>query len=235
MSNISLEGLEDVKTKACDILLDHRLTPKGKDPKKQEAIMNRLHVAQPKKRDNYDRPAIIPDTVLKGVKKEGPTIKELQEEYGGAGVFYVPIEEHYILDKEEWRYDNFPEFYNGSNVLDFYDPDIERKLEALEREEAQILEQEAENAKMMNGVDSDEENSDGVTMKDLKSSLAEVRSKKAIYKQRHRLKGKLVHSQKKANVEDAIDHFESIGLNVNRESLRSRSKTRRSIADLEGA
>ena len=97
------------------------------------------------------------------------------------------------------------------------------------------MEQEAENAKMMDGVDSDEENSDGVTMKDLKSSLAEVRSKKAIYKQRHRLKGKLVHSQKKANVEDAIDHFESIGLNVNRESLRSRSKTRRSIADLEGA
>jgi len=105
MSNISLEGLEDVKTKACDILLDHRLTQKGKDPKKHEAIMNRLHVAQPKKRDNYDRPSNIPETVIKGVKKEGPTIKQLQEEYGGAGNFYIPPEEHYMLDKEEWRYD----------------------------------------------------------------------------------------------------------------------------------
>lgn len=45
MSNISGDGIEDVKTKACDILMDHRLTLKGKDPKKQEAIMNRLHVA----------------------------------------------------------------------------------------------------------------------------------------------------------------------------------------------
>jgi len=167
---------------------------KGKDPKKTEAIMNRLHIAQPEKRDNYDRPSVIPDSVLKGVKKEGPTIKELQEEFGGAGNFYIPPEEHYQLEKEEWRYDQFPEFYNGSNVLDFYEPDIERKLAALEREEDAILKQEADNAKMMDGVDSDEENSDGVDMKDLKGSLAEVRSKKAIFKNRHKLKGKYVHA-----------------------------------------
>lgn len=92
----------------------------------------------PKKRDNKDRPAFVPDTVLKGVKKTGPTVKELQEEYGGAGNFYIPAEEHYILEKEEWRYDKFPEFYNGSNVLDFYDPDIERKLDALEKEEEEL-------------------------------------------------------------------------------------------------
>jgi hypothetical protein len=66
-----------VKQKACDILLDHRLTQKAKDPKKAEQIMNRLHVGQPKKRDNVDREAIIPDTVLSGVKKQGKTIKEL--------------------------------------------------------------------------------------------------------------------------------------------------------------
>ena len=145
--------------------------------------MGRLHIAQPKKRDNIDRPAFVPETVLKGVKKEGPTIKQLQEEYGGAGNFYVPPEEHYILEKEEWRYDQFPEFYNGSNVLDFYDPDIERKLEALEKEEEAILRMEmAENEAM--GGDSEDENSDGVTMEELKSSLAEVRSKKQIFKQR---------------------------------------------------
>jgi len=69
MSNISGDGIADVKSKACDILLDHRLTQKSKDPKKQEAILNRLHIAQPQKRDNFDRPANVPDTVLKGVKK----------------------------------------------------------------------------------------------------------------------------------------------------------------------
>ena len=54
-------------------------------------------------------------------------------------------------------------------------------------------------------------------------------------KQRHKLKGKLVHSKKKAGVTEMIDHFESIGVPVNKESLRSRSKTRRGISDLEAA
>ena len=57
MSNISGDGISEVKSKACDILLDHRLTQKAKDPKKAEAILHRLHVAQPKKRDNVDRPS----------------------------------------------------------------------------------------------------------------------------------------------------------------------------------
>ena len=178
---------------------------------------------------------MIPDTVLKGVKKQGPTVKQLQEEFGGAGNFYIPPEEHYLLDKEEWRYDQFPEFYNGSNVLDFYDPDIERKLAALEREEEEILKMELAQNKLMGGEDSEEENSDGVREDDLKAALAEVRSKKAIFKQRHKLKGKLVHRDKKAKVEDMIDHFESIGVDVNKESLRSRSKSRRRIGDLESA
>ena len=63
-------------------------------------------------------------------------------------------------------------------MLDFYEPDIERKLDALEREEAEILRLEAEENEMMDGVDSDDENSDGVGMEELKASLAEVRSKK---------------------------------------------------------
>ena len=64
MSNTSGDGISDVKSKACDILLDHRLTQKSKDPKKEQSIMNRLHIAQPKKRDDIERPAVIPDTVL---------------------------------------------------------------------------------------------------------------------------------------------------------------------------
>jgi nucleolar GTP-binding protein len=63
MSNISGDGISDVKQKSCEILLDHRLTQKAKDPKKAEQILNRLHIAQPKKRDNRDRPTEVPDTV----------------------------------------------------------------------------------------------------------------------------------------------------------------------------
>jgi nucleolar GTP-binding protein len=33
-----------------------------------------------------------------------------------------------MLENDEWKYDKWPEFYNGKNVADFYDPDIEEKL-----------------------------------------------------------------------------------------------------------
>lgn len=168
-----------------------------------------------------------------GVKKTGPTVKELQEEYGGAGVFYIPTEEHYMLDKEEWRYDKFPEFYNGSNVLDFYDPDIEKKLAALEKEEEEILAMEEQENELMQGEES--ANSDGLTFADLKQSLKEVRSKKAIKQLQHKMKSKLKARPKRVGVEEMIEHFESTGIEVNKESLRSRSKARRTIADLEGA
>jgi len=39
--------------------------------------MSKLHVAQPVSRDNKVRDTAIPETVTQGVKKVGPTIKEL--------------------------------------------------------------------------------------------------------------------------------------------------------------
>ena len=208
MSNISGDGITDVKSKACDILLDYRLTQKSKDPKKEQGILNRLHITEPKKRDNIDRPEIIPESVIRGDKKTGKTIKELQEEFGGAGVFYIPVEEHYMLECDDWRYDNFPEIHNGSNVLDFYDADIERKLKALEDEEDQLLKMEAAENKLME----DSDNSDEITFSDLKKSLKEVRSKKAIKKMEHRLKSKQSVRPKTAKLSEIVDKMEAKGL-----------------------
>ena len=160
MSNQSGDGIADVKQKACDILLDHRLTQKARDPKKAEAIMNRLSISNPKKRDNVDRPAVIPDTVFKGLKKNDRTIKDIQEEFGGAGNFYIPVETHYQLEDEEWKFDRWPEFFLGKNVMDFYDPDIEEKLKALEAEEEQLVKMEKDENELL---DEDSENSDGIT------------------------------------------------------------------------
>lgn len=49
--------------------------------------------------------------------------------------------EHYILADDSWKYDVIPEIYNGKNIADFIDPDIEARLEALEREEEALAEQ----------------------------------------------------------------------------------------------
>lgn len=61
-------------------------------------------------------------------------------------------------------------------MLDFYDPDIVQKLNALEKEEAEILKAEG----MQDDIMEDEEG--GVTLSELKASLKEVRNKKALAK-----------------------------------------------------
>lgn len=220
MSNESKVGIDDVKTKACDILLDYRLTHKSKDPSKMEGLLNRLTIAEPKKRDNHARKPQIPESVLLGVKKDGPTVKELQEEFGGAGVFYIPPEEHYLLEKEEWRYDAWPEFYNGKNVMDFYDPDIEAKLNKLEAEEEKILKMEMDQKNLDSGDEEMEEA--GITDDMLEDEIKHVRGKKAMIKEAHKMKLKRRAKSKLRKLGVMEQELEAKGIAVNKETLKTR-------------
>ena len=231
MSNKSGDGITDVKARACDILLDHRLTQKAKDPKKAEAIMDKLHISVPKKRDNLVRDVTIPDTVKQGIKKTGPTVKELMEEYGGAGKFVIPEEEFYILENEDWRYDAWPEFFQGKNVADFYDPEIEQKLNALEEEEAKILAMEGDNAAMEDDEDSSDE--DGFTLDELQKTVEKVRGKINVIKTKHLLIAKRRAKSKIRNLDDMTKDLAARGISVNKESLATRVRNPRRIGDIE--
>lgn len=231
MSNKSGDGITDVKARACDILLDHRLTQKAKDPKKAEAIMDKLHISVPKKRDNLVRDVTIPDTVKQGIKKTGPTVKELMEEYGGAGKFVIPEEEFYILENEDWRYDAWPEFFQGKNVADFYDPEIEQKLNALEEEEAKILAMEGDNAAMEDDEDSSDE--DGFTLDELQKTVEKVRGKINVIKTKHLLIAKRRAKSKIRNLDDMTKDLAARGISVNKESLANRVRNPRRIGDIE--
>lgn len=231
MSNKSGDGITDVKARACDILLDHRLTQKAKDPKKAEAIMDKLHISVPKKRDNLVRDVTIPDTVKQGIKKTGPTVKELMEEYGGAGKFVIPEEEFYILENEDWRYDAWPEFFQGKNVADFYDPEIEQKLNALEEEEAKILAMEGDNAAMEDDEDSSDE--DGFTIDELQKTVEKVRGKINVIKTKHLLIAKRRAKSKIRNLDDMTKDLAARGISVNKESLATRVRNPRRIGDIE--
>ena len=46
--------------------------------------------------------------------------------------------ENYQLKNDGWKYDVVPEIMDGKNVIDFIDPDIAEKLDALEREEEKL-------------------------------------------------------------------------------------------------
>merc|ERR1712002_512938 len=69
MSTVTEEGVMDVKSKACELLLQHRVDMKYKS-KKVDGILNRLNVALPEKRDTKARPAFIPEAALRKQKEK---------------------------------------------------------------------------------------------------------------------------------------------------------------------
>ncbi len=159
VSCYSEEGVMELKNKACEALLAHRVDAKIKGSK-INSVINRIHVAQPKPRDDVVRAPFIPDAVKdkKKYDKNDPERRRLQKdielEEGGPGVFNINmrrklliiccnhtltvIEEDYLLKDPSWKEDIIPEIMDGKNIADFIDPDIAEKLEALEREEEKL-------------------------------------------------------------------------------------------------
>lgn len=190
-STYSEEGVMDVRTKACEALLAHRVEQKLRG-NRIESVANKIHVAMPQKRDDVERLAFIPEAA-KSKKKfdpEDPTRKklekEVEQEMGNnpwMGIYTQDLKRDYLLADDSWKYDVMPEIMDGKNVADFIDPDIAAKLEALEREEEQ-LEQAgfyAESEEEM--LDSDEE--------DFLDAAAQVRKRKAEIKKKSQDKNTL--------------------------------------------
>ena len=143
MSNVSEEGVATVKNQACDKLLQARVDAKLSG-KKVDDILNRLTVAQPGTRDQKQRGVSIPESVLamrsgeRMVTEPRKTERDLMWENGGPGVYSQDFRKLYLLKNEDWKFDAIPEVWEGKNVADFVDPDIEEKLRALEEEEEQL-------------------------------------------------------------------------------------------------
>jgi len=146
MSNLLEDGTMEVRNNACDILLSHRIHIKTQ-LNKVKNVANRIFLAKPKKRDNIERPAFIPQKILDRQKEsameleEAPkrTEKDLEDEHGGFGVYNQDMRKFWDLKNDEWKYDAIPEVWNGKNIVDFVDSDILEKLAALEAEEETIL------------------------------------------------------------------------------------------------
>jgi len=117
------------------MLLSHRIEIKtALSSKQMENVQNRLFVAQPVKRDNKVRESVkAPPSIKKATK----SIKQIEEEHGGPGVFNFDTRQHWNLKNDEWKFDPIPQFYDGHNVSDFYQANIDKELNALEEEEEQ--------------------------------------------------------------------------------------------------
>ncbi|KQK19152.1 nucleolar GTP-binding protein 1 [Brachypodium distachyon] len=192
MSALTDEGVMAVKNAACERLLEQRVEIKMKS-KKINDCLNRFHVAMPKPRDNRERPTCIPEAVLEAqavaaAKEKKKLERDLENENGGAGVYSVSLKKHYILANDEWKEDILPEILDGHNVADFLDPDILERCEELEREEGLRLEEAAaQDAFMIDGHDE--------LTKEQREILGQIRKKKAMLIQEHRMKKRTAESR----------------------------------------
>jgi nucleolar GTP-binding protein len=204
MSNLTEHGVSEVKAAACDKLLESRVDARMAG-KKVEGVMNRLQVFQPAPRDNAPRDTCIPESVLRSQQEEKPkrskagyaptkddddalgadedaemtngrkTAREFMWENGGPGVWAPDYREQYDLKDEAWRFDAIPEIMDGKNIADYVDPDIMAKLEALEKEEEQLV-SELDAAKMGEEEASDLDEEEEAAVEAIRARKKTIRS-----------------------------------------------------------
>ncbi|XP_059648966.1 nucleolar GTP-binding protein 1-like [Cornus florida] len=242
MSTLTEEGVIAVKNAACERLLNQRVELKMKS-KKINDCLNRFHVAMPKPRDQKERPPCIPQAVLEAKAREAEKEKrklerDLEDENGGAGVYSASLRKHYILLHDEWKEDVMPEILDGHNVYDFVDPDIVQRLEELEQEEGYRQEQEG---------DDDFEMDDKELTLEEQETLNEIRKKKSLLIQQHRIKKSTAESrptvprkfdkERKFTSERMGRQLSNLGLDptlaINRARSKSRGRKRERSVDRE--
>mmetsp|Transcript_18661 Transcript_18661/g.39231 ORF Transcript_18661/g.39231 Transcript_18661/m.39231 type:complete len:652 (-) Transcript_18661:432-2387(-) len=184
-STMDETGVMEVRNKACDLLLEQRVDMKVKS-RRAQASLNRLHLAIPSPESiSADRTPCIPATVLEARAKQAEAgsdsnrrlERDLEIENGGPGVYSMDWRKLYELKERHWAYDIIPEIVDGKNIADFVDPEIEAKLEELEREEeARIAAVDAAEAMEPEYLDLPE---------DQKELLQEIRRKRALMKMSH--------------------------------------------------
>jgi len=241
LSCVTQEGVQQVKNTICDRLIAERVNAKLKagqasQPANSEQptgrlgdLLARIHVARPL--PGAVSETAIPEAILNGThKKYDPTDpnrrkleRDLEEENGGAGVYNMDMKKFFDLGNDEWNHDKVPEFFNGKNVADFVDPDIEAKLTALEEEEERL---EAEGYYDESESMEDEEEADIRMKAELirnkrRMIMNDARSKKSLKNKAH-----IPRAKKARTLGQMQNHFDSIGLDASAPVDRARAQIR---------
>ncbi|KAJ9131559.1 Nucleolar GTP-binding protein 1 [Pleurostoma richardsiae] len=230
------EGVQNVKNAVCDRLIAERVARKLKAGTSASGavvggrladVMTRIHVAQPM--GGVVRETFVPEAA-KQLKKYDPAdperrrlARDVQDENGGAGVFNVNLRQDWMLKDPEWKMDKIPEVFDGKNVYDYIDPDIDAKLSALEEEEERL---EAEGY-----YDSDEELDDEEEA-DILLKASQIREKQALIrneaKMRKSLKNRAIIPRKaqKKSLSELEDHLDTMGFDATEIAARGRTQSR---------
>ena len=137
----------------------------------------------------------------------------MEVENGGAGVYNVDLNKHYLFTNPDWKYDAIPEILGDKNIADFIDLDIEAKLDTLEREEDLLIEQGFYELASEHELDSEEEA--------IKTAADQIRIKKKLMVNTHRMNkknhaGTKPRQQRDRSVSSFQQTFKEIGLESNK-------------------
>ncbi len=235
VSCTTTEGVTEVKNAACERLIADRVAQKLKAGTNSSGavggrladVLTRIHVAQPL--GGIVREPYIPEAVknLRKFSKDDPNrprlARDVEEDNGGAGVYNVNLKDQYRLDDDDWKYDRIPEVFDGKNVYDFIDPDIESKLAALEDEEENL------EAKGYYQSDYEVEDADEADIR-MKADL--IREKRELIRNEARMRKSLknraviprpAQPKKLSAMEDSLD---KLGFDTTNISARARSQSR---------
>ena len=235
LSCTTSEGVMDVRNAACERLLAERVAQKLKAGSSNGGavggrlgdLLGRIHVAQPM--EGTQREVFVPEAVKQRAKydKEDPARRrlerDLEDEQGGAGVYSFDLKKNYLLDTDEWKYDKMPEVFDGKNVYDFIDPDIEAKLAALEEEEERLAEE--------GFYESDEELEDAEEA-NIRAKADLIREKRDLIRNAAKMKKSLKNraviprTATRKKLSDMEQHLDSLGLDSTALSMRARAKSR---------
>lgn len=235
LSCTTTEGVTEVKNTACDRLIADRVAHKlkagtnssGTPSGRLGDVLSRIHVAQPM--GGAQREVFIPDAVkeLRKYDKDDPErrvlARDIEADNGGPGVYNVDLKDKYMLANDEWKHDKIPEVWNGKNVYDFVDPDIEEKLAALEEEEEKL---EAEGY-----YDSDESVEDADEA-DIRMKAELIREKRQLIRNASKMKKSLKNraliprSAKAKKLSEMESHLDSAGYDTTPATSRVREQSR---------
>lgn len=229
MSNVSEENVSKLKVAACDKLLEARVDSKLQAGRMKNDVLARITVVTPKPRDNKVREAFIPESVSAGqpaMEQERQTEKQLMWAAGGPGVYSCDYRKYYDLENDDWKFDAIPEIMDGKNVADFFDPDIEDKLNALEAEEAEL---EAAGAYELEDEDEELDEEEMLLYDAIKQKQTIARKMSHLPVQQLPKKYTLRHRSE----EDMRDQLESVGLEADKVLERTRGRKRERDDEME--
>lgn len=235
LSCTTAEGVTEVKNAACERLIADRVAQKLKAGTSSGGtiggrlgdVLTRIHVAQPL--GGVVREPFIPEAVkaLRKFDKNDPDRRRLardfEEENGGAGVYNVDLKQDYKLEHDDWKHDRIPEVFDGKNVYDFIDPDIESKLAALEEEEEKLE---------ANGFYDSDESIEDANDADIRMKADLIREKRQLIRNEAKLNKSLKNramiprpaKSKKLSVME--DHLDRLGFDTTAIAARARSQSR---------